>query len=459
MTPVTEKTHAVLSPSGWARWSACPGSVEIEKPFPNRSSRYARDGTAMHEVAEQCILTGKDAEEFVDTTFVVEGDEIRITMEMADIVNEFVSYVGTFLDREQGDVVFAEQQVPLGHLTGEVGATGTSDVVGFRKRPDSKWTIVVIDLKTGQGVPVFAKDNGQLRMYALGAYEKFKTLYDVADVQMVIIQPPLNIVDDETLTLDQLLDFGAEVTIAAGRTQIGNAELVPGEKQCKFCRAKSTCPALRDEVLATVAVSTPGAFRNLDSDPTQMPKLVSAEIKVANDGELLAAQMRSLKLVEDWMKAVRAEVERRLFEGQPVPGFKVVQGKAGNRQWQDADAALALLKKVPSLKIDDVAPRAIVSPTAAEKLMKGDEKRWSKIAPLITQAQGKPSVAPISDPRPEYAVVSTAESFAALPAPAEERPIIRSVVTDAETICELSASDPLTHTSVEVSPETLALLS
>jgi len=438
MIPVTEKTHAVLSPSGWSRWSACPGSVELERPFPNRSSRYARDGTAMHEVAEQCILTGKDAEEFVGTSFVVEGDEIAITMAMADIVNEFVSYVGTFLDKAQGDIVFAEQQVPLGHLTGETDATGTSDVVGFRKRQDGRWTIVVVDLKTGAGVPVFAKDNGQLRMYALGAYEKFKALYDVADVQMVIIQPPLNIVDDEVLTLDQLLDFGAEVSVAAGRTQIGNAELVPGEKQCKFCRAKSVCPALRDEVLATVAVSTPGAFRNLDSDPTAMPKIVAAEIKVADDGELLAAQMRSLALVEGWIKGVRAEVERRLFEGVAVPGFKVVQGKAGNRQWQDAAAALDLLKKVPGLKIDDVAPRAIASPTVAEKLLRGKDKQWAKIAPLITQAAGKPSVAPTSDPRPEYAVVSTAESFAALPAPAE---------------------NALTQTSVQVSPETLALLS
>lgn len=419
MTEVIEKSHAVLSPSGFSRWSVCPGSVEAERPFPNKSSSYARLGTAGHEIAEKCLLGAGDAEQFIGDTFIVEGYDVVIGAALAELVNEYVSYVGTFLDTTAGDILMAEQRVPLTHMTGEAGAEGTSDVIGFRKRAAGGWTMVIIDLKTGQGVPVFAKGNGQLRMYAGGALHKFGALYDVVDVQMVIIQPPLNIVDDETLTVDELRAFMEEVSIAAGRTQIGGAELVPGEKQCKFCRAKSTCPALRDEVLSIVTTASPGAFRDLDDNPDALPKTVSAEITIADDGMMLAAQMRSLKLVEDWMKAVRAEVERRLFEGVKVPGFKVVQGKAGNRQWSSEDDALAALKKVPNLKIDDVAPRNVVSPTVAEKLLKKDEKRWSKIAPLITQAAGKPSVAPESDPRPEYQVVSTADSFAALPAPAE----------------------------------------
>lgn len=457
MTEVAEKQHALLSPSGYARWSVCPGSVEAERPFPNRGSSYARYGTAAHEIADKCLSQGGDAEQFVGDTFVVEGHDIVIDMPMADMVNEYVSYVGTFLDAGQGDIIMPEQRVPLTHMTGEAGAEGTSDVVGFRRRVEGGWTMVIIDLKTGQGVPVFAKGNGQLRMYAGGALHKFGALYDVVDVQMVIIQPPLNIVDDETLTVDELRAFMDEVSIAAGRTQTGGAELVPGEKQCKFCRAKSTCPALRDEVLATVTASSPGAFRNLDDTPAALPKTVSAEIKVSDDGEMLAAQMRSLKLVEDWMKAVRAEVERRLFEGIAVPGYKVVQGKAGNRQWSDADQALAALKKVPSLKIDDVAPRSVVSPTVAEKLLKGDEKRWSKIAPLITQAAGKPSVAPVSDPRPEYQVVSTADSFAALPT--QEQLIADALDSRIPIPLPEWATKPLTPPSDKDTPSVQDLLS
>ncbi len=426
MNEITEKTHAVLSPSGFARWSACPGSVELERPFPNSSSKYARYGTACHELADICLTKQEDAEMWIGEQFIVEGETFKVDAAMADLVNEYVSYVYTFLDRDAGDIIMPEQQVPLDHLTGETGAEGTSDVVGFRKLPSGRWRIVIVDLKTGGGVPVFAKEqqpgadgkpviNGQLGMYGLGTVRKFDLLYDIEEVQLVIIQPPLKIVDDVILPIADLLAFGEQVTIAAGRAQIGNADLIPGEKQCKFCRAKSTCPALRDEVLSTVTQSTPGAFRNLDDTPDALPKFLSANIKTATDTALLAAQMRAAPLIEGWLKAVRAEVERLTFAGE-MPGYKIVQGKAGNRKWKDEDAALALLKKVPSLKIDDVAPRKLASPTVAEKLLKGDDKRWAKIAPLIGQEPGGPSVAPDSDPRPEYAVVSTADSFADLSA-------------------------------------------
>lgn len=452
MTEIVEKKHAVLSPSGWSRWSACPGSVELEKPFPQSSSKYARYGTAGHELADLCLQKREDAENWVGETFVVEGDEILVDMAMADLVNEYVSYVETFLDRDNGDKIHSEQRVPLAHLTGEKDAEGTSDVIGIA---NGGKRLVVIDLKTGAGVPVFAstmKDrsldkplrfdpvtmeiNGQLAMYGSGALRNFDPLYDFEEVQLVIIQPPLKIVDHVTMTIAQLRSFEEQVSIAAGRTQIGDAELVPGDKQCKFCRAKSTCPALRDEVLSVMTNQGKSEFRNLDAEPAAMPKMLAAAVVTPDDGNALAAAMRSASLVETWLKGVRAEVERRLFDGQRVPGFKIVQGKKGNRQWGDETAALELMKKSTGVKIDDVAPRKVVSPSAAEKLFKGQEKRWSRIAPLITQSEGGPSVAPESDPRPEYAVVSTAQSFA--------------VVT---------AENALTDTSSAATPDLAALLS
>jgi hypothetical protein len=45
----------------------------------------------------------------------------------------------------------------------------------------------------------------------------------------------------------------------------------------------------------------------------------------------------------------------------------------------------------------------LASPTSIEKLVKADEigpRQWTKIQALITQSEGKPSVAPESDKRP-----------------------------------------------------------
>lgn len=414
---ITEKTHASLGPSGAHRWMNCPGSVELERFYPDSSSKHARYGTVAHEIGDLCLQTGNNAEDYVGQTFECEGERIKVDMEMADGVNTYVSYVHSFVNVDTGDILMSEEQVPLAHLTGEDGATGTSDVIGIC---DGGKRLVVIDLKFGKGVQVYAGDNPQLRMYGLGSLEKYGLVYDAIEtVQMVIVQPRLNWVDEETLTVAELRAFGEEVSIAAGRTQIGNAELVPGEKQCRFCKAKPTCPALKAEVFTRVTGVEPSGFENLDQ-PT-LPKKLAATITTPDAADDLAQAYRSIPLIESWLKSIRAEVERQLFDGQEAIGkhFKLVQGKKGNRAWADNDEALKELTVSGRLKVAEATTATIISPTQAEKLLKERPKIWAKIAPLITQPEGGPSVAPIDDPRPEYAVVSTTDSFAALSAETE----------------------------------------
>jgi hypothetical protein len=64
---------------------------------------------------------------------------------------------------------------------------------------------------------------------------------------------------------------------------------------------------------------------------------------------------------------------------------------------------------------------SVISPTSAEKLAKADalgERQWKKLQTLITQADGKPSVAPESDKRPALVITPTADEFEAVTTPA-----------------------------------------
>jgi hypothetical protein len=374
--------HAKLSPSSAVRWMACPGSVRLTKDLPDDSSAFADEGTDAHELAALCLETNTDAKAYVGR--VMEKGN-AVTDEMALAVQDYVDYVRDVVAATGGELLI-EQKLSINHITGETGAKGTSDVV-ILAAPE----LIIADLKFGRGVPVDAMDNPQLQIYALAALEEFSLVGDFDRVRMVIHQPRLGAVSEWTQTVEELNDFAIEVAEAAEITTRENAPLLPTTKGCKFCKAKATCPALRDEVLNTFEAIKP---------------------ETATTDELGEA-MGKADLVEAWLKAIRAETETKLLAGVPVAGFKLVQGKKGNRAWTNKEEAEALLKtmRVPH---DQMYDYSVISPTTAEKLHKSEvigPRQWPKVQALITQSEGRPSVAPESDKRPALVMSAVLSDF------------------------------------------------
>jgi hypothetical protein len=127
--------------------------------------------------------------------------------------------------------------------------------------------------------------------------------------------------------------------------------------------------------------------------------------------------MDALDLIEGWCKAVRAEAERRLLRGDAVPGWKLVQGKAGNRGWVDEAEVTDLMKKSMRLRDDVMYDFSLISPTTAEKRAADGiikPKQWAKLQGLITRSDGKPSVAPAADKRPALVIGKVEDAFDAL---------------------------------------------
>lgn len=404
--------HAKLSPSGAHRWMRCPGSVVLEAAYPDEGSSFAREGSAAHELAA-IVLEGNEpnAQAHVGNRVEFEdnGETVQwpVTQDMADHVDDYVKLVREFAE---GKTLLVERKVPIGHLTGETGATGTSDVVIL---DTTNGVMTVIDLKFGMGVRVEAGDNPQLQMYALGALEEYGLLGDFNEVCMVIHQPRLNAVSEHYMPTEELETFGLKVRAAAMVCREAEAEaeaddfadafLTPGEKQCKFCKAKATCPALRAEITEVVGGS---AAATVD----EFAEFVPEKVDMQTGDNYLPIAMSKVELVEQWCKAVRAEVERRLLAGQNVDGYKLVQGKRGNRKWGDENDVEALFKSF-RLRQDEMYDFSLISPTKAEKLFKENPKRWNKVNALVTQSEGKPSVAPATDKRPALAVQSVADDF------------------------------------------------
>ena len=405
--------HARFSPSGAHRWMRCTGSLSLEQGRIDTGGKYATEGTAAHAVADWILsgniddqdayglvgqyvirANGKDrlySERFGDSEFWGEVDAAMVEHGL-----DFARLVQSYAKGSLNPMIATDQRYDFSHVIDVPNSFGTADAVVL----DGD-TLIVIDYKYGMGVKVDAEHNEQLQLYALGALHQYEIVADIQHVMMVIHQPRMNHVSEWQITVDQLRQFGEEAKQKAQNILTGVIDYEPGEKQCKFCKAKALCPALKAEVLNTVA-----------ADASDFEDLTEA-LTVSEEPSELSVMMSKVSLIEDWCKAVRAEVERKLFDGQDIPGYKLVEGRKGIRKWADEEAVLTAMKSF-RMKKDDIYDYTLISPTKAEKVFSDNPSRWEKLEKLTSRSDGKPSVAPATDRRPALTVSAIADDFSDL---------------------------------------------
>jgi Protein of unknown function (DUF2800) len=429
--------HAFLAPSDAANWMLCPGKPAVSEHEPDRSSPAAEFGTLAHELAAQWLKTGCTPSRWDKGP---EAEAPQLSSEELDLRDGVHRYVAAVMEAKanferQGAKVTlrVEQSVPVGMITGERNAdgsyaTGTSDVVMLCDFGD-RMHLDVWDLKFGTGVPVPVAGNAQLQLYALATYVREAVLHDIRTIDLVIHQPRL-VADPArwTISSDDLLVFGKQVTEAAALSLSlrNSAEaltfLVPGTKQCRFCRFAARCPALaryvQTEVLSDFAgVKQPESVKAIIQGRT----LSRPEAEVA---KLLGAQLGKLSLVRCWADAVEAEAEYlALQKGVHIPGYKVVDGRAGNREYVDDEEVHAVLSACEVPEDLFLAPAKLKTPAQLEKVLKGpkffavfrqvfgDPNADPPDCGLITRSPPKPALVPDSDPRPARTDVAQASEF------------------------------------------------
>ena len=438
---VEDQEHALLSPSSAYTWIECAASTAAQIGQPDESSEYADEGTAAHELAKWCLESVLDAESFLGTIIPVgsvvigrdeqSGETITEPRRTFEVDEEMATYVQLYVDgvRERVEALqltgaevtlLVEQRLSIEHITGERGAKGTSDCVIIAVWPDGRAEIEVRDLKYGRGVAVSAERNYQAMIYADAAHEEHSAFYDFDRINIVIHQPRVNEKPSEwTITPAELHAWISETAKPAAERAllyVDSVELAPlspsdfnpGEKQCKFCKAKAVCPALATHVEQTIGAD----FEVLEAVAAYdvQKEYVQTNVDML-DNERLGLIYASLDLIDSWAKAVRGRIEHELLQARAVPGVKLVAGRRGARQWNEPEAAETLLKSM-RLKQDEMYNFKLISPTQADKLLRNDSpRRWKKVEALIVQRDGRPSVAPDSDPRPALEIQPPENDF------------------------------------------------
>lgn len=380
--------HSLLSPSAAHRWLNCPPSARLHSKLNERlgetESSFAREGTQAHALAELKLRRENgeinqfrfDAEKKLLEPIPTEMD--RATDYYVDVVLERLYAARKVCPDAQ---LFVEQRLDMSRWVPQ--CFGTSDAVIV-----SDQTLEVLDLKFGKGVPVDAVGNPQARLYALGAIDAFGDLYGFKSVRETIIQPRLDSVTEETLSLDDLLQWGESIGPAAQQAWRGQGEFNPGE-HCRFCAAKAICAAR-----ATKAMSI---FENGFDAPDVIPE------------ENIAGILKVADMAEAWLHDIRSYAYQQAMKGEQFAGFKLVRGRAPKRTWTNEDEVIDQMARAGYSKEQYTEQPKLMSVAALEKSI-GKTAFKALLAPLTQQGEAQLILVPESDKREEYSSADMAFS-------------------------------------------------
>ncbi|EFO8707829.1 DUF2800 domain-containing protein [Salmonella enterica] len=414
-TSGSNQEHALLSPSSARKWLNCPAALACEFGLPNESGQAAVNGTAMHTLAEihlnQFIKqTSLPLERNLGAYVLNEGKgpvralakpekgAVKITEDMLMQVGRYTDYcipiaLGAEVFEVEARVNLTRVLHPGAELNGEPLQTfGTADLVAVM--PDGM--LIVGDLKTGRH-KVLAKENKQMMLYALGLLRVYKRLYDITAVRLVIFQPYAGGADEWDTTPEALDQFGkfaqgralrAIDAFQRGKKGLKPADFRPGNDACQWCRFSEKCNAKRKVVSA-------GAGELLGEQMRKSREGESAEMSL----DQLKAEYDKLPLMRQHIADIEKAMYAALMRGEQVEGLKLVEGRPGNRSWDLPDDIGDL---VAQWGIEDLMTKqSLLSPTEAEKVMKGHEK-WELLEARITRKPGPPSIATSEDKRPAW---------------------------------------------------------
>ena len=358
--------HSDFGPSSSHRWIHCTASNPLCRDMPDQGSSFAEEGTQAHSLCE--YLLKKE--------LGIECEDPRpslsfYTAEMEECCQGYRDYVMELYEEAKetcGDpVLLVEQRIEYSRFV--PGGFGTADCIIIADR-----VLNVVDFKFGAGVEVDAKENSQMRIYAIGALEVFDALYDVERVKMTIYQPRKSNISVDEISRDELYEWAETVLKpAAEEGASGNGTFHAGE-WCRFCKARHVCRERAKENLI------------LASYDFADPPLLS-------DGEIVEILSKVDRLV-GWANDVKEYALQEAVGGREWPGYKLVEGRSIRKYANEKEVAEA----VESAGFDPYEKK-LLNITDMTKLM-GKKKFEEILGKLCIKPQGKPVLVRADDKRP-----------------------------------------------------------
>ena len=374
----TPNAHAIVTASGFDRWYHCTAAPRFEEQFPDGSSVYADEGTLAHAV---CELHGK--KKFTVMTkrkFNADLKKLMANELWSEEMLKTAAFYVDFLTEKANEFqsmpqVFFETRVDLTEYIPE--GFGTCDCIMA-----GDGVLRITDYKHGKGVQVSSINNGQMRLYALGALKYLYPIFGdtITRVCTAIVQPRITEdVTEEWLSVDELKAWGETVKPKAQAAFFGMGTFEPGE-WCRFCKGKAQCRAR--------AGYNAGFEQFINKAPANAPVVKPGKDPCLSDAEVADLLARAADLA-DWYEDLQSYATEAILAGREIPGYKVIEGQR-KRMFTDNEKAL---EKMREQGYDDAILFERKQKTLAQMEEITGKKSFAEImGDLITWTKGKPKL-------------------------------------------------------------------
>ncbi|QHJ72796.1 putative Cas4-like protein [Proteus phage P16-2532] len=412
--------HSIFAPSYSATWMNCPGSLIPSILEEDSAGFEAAEGTVAHAIAEEWLRTGNRPDHLLNTIQIHEENgnrfEIPVDNEMFEYLQEYIKMCG----ENKGDQ-FVETKVWFTDLmpianpdADELNGEDESPIKFIRQGGTCDHAVcqpgklIITDLKYGQFIHVSTDDNTQLKLYAYGFFREFDEKYHFEDIEIRICQPRKYNFGRFKMTRAEIIAFGERVKKATKEAWSMNALRYPSEKACEWCKISYKCPANFARILDIKnGRYSPNPFGYSADDMASIKDLLREELNLQlKETSLLTWEEISLiyphrKPIEKWFKDVEKAASKRIMDGKPIKGLKMV-AKRGTRQFVEESTATEELEFV-GLDESQINPTKMISPKQAETLLKklGYDKEVVKsiLSDLTFTKPGEPTLVTEDDPR------------------------------------------------------------
>lgn len=304
----SEREHALLSPSSSSRWLNCTPSARLSENAENKSSVYAEEGTLFHEICEYCLAQWNagvwEPDPFGEELPELKDDHLMHPLFKQEMFRharnycDFVMNENYNLEKSEGACkLLLEEKVDISEYAPDCFGSVDCQLVG-------RDTLIVIDLKYGEGVKVYAERNTQMMLYALGA---IKGKPSIKTIRLVIAQVRLNHFDVWEISANDLLQWADKVLKpTAKKAFAGKGEQKLGD-WCGFCPVKAQC---RKQYEAVVS----------DFDKYEYPELLTEDE--------ICDLIEKIDKYKGWLESVNKFVYDEALRGHKWKGYKLVSGRS-----------------------------------------------------------------------------------------------------------------------------------